>query len=98
MNKEFTYILADLQLDGIEQTQNTVVLSVEQMTALDNHLSALAEEKQTLTNEIASLREQVSNLQKADGDETSHIEDGAVVDMSHLSRAKADYERMKHLN
>jgi predicted nucleic acid-binding Zn-ribbon protein len=75
-----------------------VVLSVEQMTALDNNLSALAEEKQTLTDEIASLREQVSNLQKADGDETSHIEDGAVVDMSHLSRAKADYERMKHLN
>ena len=104
MNKEFTYILAALQLDGIEQTQNTVVLSVEQMTALDNHLSALAEEKQTLTSEITSLREQVNdlttqveNLQKADGDETSHIEDGVENEEHYAIRARNDYERLKHL-
>jgi peptidoglycan hydrolase CwlO-like protein len=74
-----------------------VVLSVEQMTALDNHLSALAEEKQTLTNEITSLREQVSNLQKADGDETSHIEDGVENEEHYAIRARNDYERLKHL-
>jgi regulator of replication initiation timing len=91
-------------LDGIEQTQNTVVLSVEQMTALDNHLSALAEEKQTLTSEMTSLREQVNdlttqveNLQKADGDETSHIEDGVENEEHYAIRARNDYERLKHL-
>ncbi len=108
MNTDFKNVLAALQVDGIEQSQNTVVLSVEQMTALDNHLSALAQEKETLTNENTSLREQVNdlttqveNLQQADGAETSHIEE-SVVDESkethYAQRARASYERLKHLN
>lgn len=97
MNTDFKHVLAALNLDGIEQTQNTVVLTVEQMTALDNHLSALAQEKETLDGEITSLREQVKNLQQADGADTSHIEESTGAEMHHAARAKADYEKLKNL-
>lgn len=94
---DFTTLRSVLAI-GDEATLATqdgkAVLNAEQMKALDARLSALIAENE----QIATLQARIDALEKADGDETAHIEAGASAeDTAFAARVRADYNLLKHL-
>ena len=106
MNQDYKNVMAVLQADSLAAQDGKVVLSAEQMTALDTRLSSLAAEKQAqekqlaeLKNQIAELKNQIANLKKQDGDHTKKVED-VLTDPAedYASRARAAYKQLKGLD
>ena len=71
----------------------------KQVKDLTNHVSDLSSEKSRLEDKVNELASQVEALQKADGDETTHIEgnDENNATMTYAARARANYEKIKSL-
>ena len=99
MNQDYKNVMAVLQADSLAAQDGKVVLSAEQMTALDTRLSSLAAEKQQQEQQIADLQAQVANLQKQDGDHTQKVED-VLTDTAedYAARARAAYKQLKGLD
>ena len=99
MNQDYKNVMAVLQADSLAAQDGKVVLSAEQMTALDTHLSSIAAEKQQQDQQIADLQAQVANLQKQDGDHTQKVED-VLTDPAedYAARARAAYKQLKGLD
>ena len=99
MNQDYKNVMAVLQADSLAAQDGKVVLSAEQMTALDTRLSSLAAEKQQQEQQIADLQAQVANLQKQDGDHTQKVED-VLTDPAedYAARARAAYKQLKELD
>ena len=99
MNQEYKNVMAVLQEDTLAAQDGKVVLSAEQMTALDTHLSSLAAEKQQQEQLIAELQAKIANLQKQDGDHTQRVEDVLTeAAEDYASRARAAYKQLKGLD
>ena len=99
MNQDYKNVMAVLQADSLAAQDGKVVLSAEQMTALDTRLSSLVAEKQQQEQQIADLQAQVANLQKQDGDHTQKVED-VLTDPAedYAARARAAYKQLKSLD
>lgn len=71
----------------------------KQVKDLTNHVSDLSSEKSRLEDKVNELTSQVEALQKADGEETTHIEGNGENNtaMTYAARARADYEKIKSL-
>lgn len=99
MNQNYKNVMAVLQEDTLAAQDGKVVLSAEQMTALDTHLSSLAAEKQQQEQKIAELQAKIANLQKQDGDHTQKVEDVLTEPTEdYASRARAAYKQLKGLD
>ena len=98
MNKDFKAILAVLLLEALAVSDDgKFTLTKDQMQALNDRLAELGADKQLAEDKVKELTEQVSALQKADGDETTHVEgDGEQVE-NHAAAARADYEKLKSI-
>lgn len=98
MNKDFKAILAVLLLEALAVSDDgKFTLTKDQMQALNDRLAELGADKQLAEDKVKELTEQVSALQKADGDETTHVEgDGEQVE-NHTAAARADYEKLKSI-
>lgn len=77
-NVESTAICACLGVENIQANDGTVVLSVEQINALEERLSAMA----SITEERDALRQQVDNLLAGDGADDTDIEGDGGEDTS----------------
>lgn len=71
----------------------------KQVKDLTNQVSDLSSEKSRLEDKVNELTSQVEALQKADGEETTHIEGNGENNtaMTYAARARADYEKIKSL-
>lgn len=71
----------------------------KQVKDLTNQVSDLSSENSRLEDKVNELTSQVEALQKADGEETTHIEGNGENNtaMTYAARARADYEKIKSL-
>ena len=71
----------------------------KQVKDLTNQVSDLSSEKSRLEDKVNELTSQVEALQKADGEETTHIEGNGENNtaMTYAARVRADYEKIKSL-
>ncbi|MBR4553081.1 MAG: Clp protease ClpP [Bacteroidaceae bacterium] len=105
MNKDFKAVMALLLVDAIATTEDgKLTLSAQQMQTINDRLAELAADKQvaedalaTANKQIATLTAQVEALQKADGDDTTHVEGDGQAVSNHTATARADYEKLKSL-
>ncbi len=102
----YSNLLNALHLEALEAKAGEVMLSGEQLAALDARLSDFAaqEEQHTstiadLTAQVADLTAQVEALKKMDGASSHGVGDGADDDATNAAaRVRADYRRLKGLD
>lgn len=94
-------VLSAAELPALAANDGKAALSIEQMTALENRLSALAAEHTAQVadseRQIADLKKQIAALEKQDGAETTHIEGSAAAQTDYAARVRSDYAKLKHL-
>ena len=107
MNKDYKSILALLAVEAIAVSEDgSATLSAFQLQQIEAALAVNADKLATadkdnkdLQKQVKDLTAQVEALQKADGDETTHIEGNGENNtaMTYAARARADYEKIKSL-
>lgn len=81
MLKNYLNLNALLNVEGFEEKENSVLLTVDQITTIDNRMKADAEKIDALTksaaekdNTIAELQKQIVDLQNQPGDDTKPVQ------------------------
>lgn len=106
-NNKFTAMLTNylnlnalLKVEGFEERENSVSMTAEQLTAIDNELKANVAEIESLKadneakeNQIKELQEKVAALENLPGDETKHVEP----EVDNAVSAASMYENIKNL-
>lgn len=89
-----------LKVEGFEDKENSVSMTADQLTAIDNELKANAAEIESLKadneakeNQIKELQEKVAALENLPGDETKHVEP----EVDNAVSAASMYENIKNL-
>ncbi len=89
-----------LKVEGFEDKENSVSMTADQLTAIDNELKAnaaaiesLKADNEAKENTIKELQEKVAALENLPGDETKHVEPEVDNAVSAASR----YENIKNL-
>lgn len=89
-----------LKVEGFEERENSVSMTAEQLTAIDNELKANVAEIESLKadneakeNQIKELQEKVAALENLPGDETKHVEP----EVDNAVSAASMYENIKNL-
>ena len=92
--------LAELAADK-QVAEDALATAKEQVVTLTAQTDALRQQVNDLTTTNTDLTSQISALQKADGDETTHIEGeahGADATLkTYAERARAGYDKIKSL-
>ena len=98
MKKEFVYINSALQVEGVEEKDGQVVLSLEQVTALNTKLKKLENDLQAEKDNSGKLQQQVDNLKQADGDESQRVngQEGSS-DEDDISLVNSVFDNFKNL-
>lgn len=98
MKKEFVYINSALQVEGVEEKDGQVVLSLEQVAALNTKLEKLENDLQAEKNASGQLQQQVDNLKQADGDESLRVNDQeGSSDVDDFSLVNSVFDNFKNL-
>lgn len=106
-NNKFTAMLTNylnlnalLKVEGFEERENSVSMTAEQLTAIDNELKANVAEIESLKadneakeNQIKELQEKVAALENLPGAETKHVEP----EVDNAVSAASMYENVKNL-
>lgn len=89
-----------LKVEGFEERENSVPMTADQLTAIDNELKANAAEIESLKadneakeNTIKELQEKVAALENLPGDKTKHVEP----EVDNAVSAASMYENIKNL-
>ena len=98
MKKEFVYVNSALQIEGVEEKDGQVVLSLEQVVALNTKLEKLENDLQAEKDASGQLQQQVDNLKQADGDESLRVngQEGSS-DMDDISLVNSVFDNFKNL-
>lgn len=100
MKKDYQKVNSILNIEGVEVDKDgKVTLTEEQVKALNDRIASLEQESSDKDNEIAELKKQNENLQKNDGEETTHIngDEGKDDDIAKLNAAKEMFNDVKEL-
>ena len=89
-----------LKVEGFEDKENSVSMTADQLTAIDNELKAnaaaiesLKADNEAKENTIKELQEKVAALENLPGDETKHVEP----EVDNAVSAASMYENVKNL-
>ena len=89
-----------LKVEGFEDKENSVSMTADQLTAIDNELKAnaaaiesLKADNEAKENKIKELQEKVAALENLPGDETKHVEP----EVDNAVSAASMYENIKNL-
>jgi len=89
-----------LKVEGFEDKENSVSMTADQLTAIDNELKAnaaaiesLKADNEAKENQIKELQEKVAALENLPGDETKHVEP----EVDNAVSAASMYENIKNL-
>lgn len=89
-----------LKVEGFEDKENSVSMTADQLTAIDNELKAnaaaiesLKADNEAKENTIKELQEKVAALENLPGDETKHVEP----EVDNAVSAASMYENIKNL-
>ena len=89
-----------LKVEGFEDKENSVSMTADQLTAIDNELKAnaaaiesLKADNEAKENTIKELQEKVAALENLPGDETKHVE----LEVDNAVSAASMYENIKNL-
>ena len=89
-----------LKVEGFEERENSVPMTADQLTAIDNELKAnaaaiesLKADNEAKENTIKELQEKVAALENLPGDETKHVEP----EVDNAVSAASMYENIKNL-
>lgn len=89
-----------LKVEGFEDKENSVSMTADQLTAIDNELKAnaaaiesLKADNEAKENTIKELQEKVAALENLPGDETKHVEP----EVDNAISAASMYENIKNL-
>lgn len=89
-----------LKVEGFEDKENSVSMTADQLTAIDNELKAnaaaiesLKADNEAKENTIKELQEKVAALENLPGDETKHVEP----EIDNAVSAASMYENIKNL-
>lgn len=100
MKKDYQKVNSILNIEGVEVDKDgKVTLTEEQVKALNDRITNLEQESSDKDDEIAELKKQNENLQKNDGEETTHIngDEGEDDDIAKLNAAKEMFNDVKEL-
>lgn len=105
MNKDYKSILALLAVEAIAVSEDgSATLSAFQLQQIEAALAVNADKLATadkdnkdLQKQVKDLTAQIEALQKADGDDTTHIEGDGQQVQNHTAAARADYEKLKSI-
>lgn len=100
MKKDYQKVNSILKIEGVEVDKDgKVTLTEDQVKALNDHIANLEQESSDKDNQIADLKKQNENLQKNDGEETTHIngDEGEDDDIAKLNTAKELFNDVKDL-
>ena len=98
MKKEFTYVNTILKVEGVEEKDGQITLSVDQLQALNTRLESLEKEYQAEKDTTANLQSQVNNLKSADGDDSLRLNgDEGSSDTDDLALVNKAFENFKDL-
>ncbi|OUP27632.1 Clp protease ClpP [Bacteroides sp. An19] len=100
MKKDYQKVNSILKIEGVEVDKDgKVMLTEDQVKALNDHIAHLEQESSDKDNQISDLKKQNENLQKNDGEETTHIngDEGEDDDIAKLNTAKELFNDVKDL-
>ena len=100
MKKDYQKVNSILKIEGVEVDKDgKVTLTEEQVKALNDRITNLELESSDKDNQISELKKQNENLQKNDGEETTHIngDEGEDDDIAKLNAAKEMFNDVKEL-
>lgn len=100
MKKDYQKVNSILKIEGVEVDKDgKVMLTEDQVKALNDHIAHLEQESSDKDNQISDLKKQNENLQNNDGEETTHIngDEGEDDDIAKLNTAKELFNDVKDL-
>lgn len=101
MKKDYQKVNSILKIEGVEVDKDgKVTLTEDQVKALNDHIANLEQESSDKDNQISDLKKQNENLQKNDGEETTHIngdEGEDDDDLTKLNTAQEMFNNVKEL-
>lgn len=100
MKKDYQKVNSILKIEGVEVDKDgKVTLTEDQVKALNDHITNLEQESSDKDNQISDLKKQNENLQKNDGEETTHIngDEGEDDDITKLNTAQEMFNDVKDL-
>lgn len=100
MKKNYQKVNSILKIEGVEVDKDgKVTLTEDQVKALNDHIANLEQESSDKDNQISDLKKRNENLQKNDGEETTHIngDEGEDDDIAKLNTAKELFNDVKDL-
>ncbi|WP_072531672.1 Clp protease ClpP [Bacteroides ilei] len=100
MKKDYQKVNSILKIEGVEVDKDgKVTLTEDQVKALNDHIANLEQESSDKDNQISDLKKRNENLQKNDGEETTHIngDEGEDDDIAKLNTAKELFNDVKDL-
>lgn len=101
MKKNYQKVNSILKIEGVEVDKDgKVTLTEDQVKALNDRIANLEQESSDKDSQISDLKKQNENLQKSDGEDTTHIngdEGDEDNDLTKLSKAQEMFNNVKEL-
>lgn len=100
MKKDYQKVNSILKIEGVEVDKDgKVTLTEDQVKALNDRIANLEQESSDKDSQISELKKQNENLQKSDGEDTTHIngDEGDDDDLTKLSKAQEMFNDVKDI-
>ena len=100
MKKDYQKVNSILKIEGVEVDKDgKVTLTENQVKALNDRIANLEQESSDKDTQISELKKQNENLQKSDGEDTTHIngDEGDDDDLTKLSKAQEMFNDVKDI-
>ena len=100
MKKDYQKVNSILKIEGVEVDKDgKVTLTEDQVKALNDRIANLEQESSDKDSQISDLKKQNENLQKSDGEDTTHIngDEGDDDDLTKLNTAQEMFNNVKEL-
>lgn len=100
MKKDYQKVNSILKIEGVEVDKDgKITLTEDQVKALNDRIANLEQESSDKDSQISELKKQNENLQKSDGEDTTHIngDEGDDDDLTKLNTAQEMFNDVKEL-
>lgn len=100
MKKDYQKVNSILKIEGVEVDKDgKVTLTEDQVKALNDRIANLEQESSDKDSQISDLKKQNENLQKSDGEDTTHIngDEGDDDDLTKLNTAQEMFNDVKDI-
>lgn len=100
MKKNYQKVNSILNIEGVEVDKDgKVTLTEDQVKALNDRIVNLEQESSDKDSQISELKKQNENLQKSDGEDTTHIngDEGDDDDLTNLNTAQEMFNDVKDI-